>query len=99
MISADVKSKLKQQIKDLVTAIVIRSTYLQNFKYNLKRVCIFHLILVGILILPVKNRDGVGRGRWGVLNAKNLLSMTKVICQHSLSYVFTHVKKGNFPVF
>ena len=99
MISAHVKSKLKQQMKDLVTANYYKK-YLQNFKYNLKRVCIFHLILVGILILSVKNGDGVGGGGGGLLNAKNLLSMAKVICQHSLSYIFTHVvKKGNFPVF
>ena len=99
MISAHVKSKLKQQMKDLVTANYYKK-YLQNFKYNLKRVCIFHLILVGILILSVKNGDGVGGGGGGLLNAKNLLSMVKVICQHSLSYIFTHVvKKGNFPVF
>ena len=99
MISAHVKSKLKQQMKDLVTANYYKK-YLQNFKYNLKRVCIFHLILVGILILSVKKGDGVGGGGGGLLNAKNLLSMAKVICQHSLSYIFTHVvKKGNFPVF
>ena len=37
--------------------------YLQNFKYSVKRVCSFHLILVGIpsiLILSVKNRGGGG---------------------------------------
>ena len=33
--------------------------YVQNFKYNVKKVCIFQLTLVGILsilILSVKNR-------------------------------------------
>ena len=86
MISADVKSTIKQQeIKDLVAALHLTnfykkySSYLQNFKYNVKKVCIFELILVGIpsiFILPVKNR-GVGGG---LLNKQNLLSVTKVTC-------------------
>ena len=67
MISADVKSNLKQQeIKDLVAAsyklqIIRRSTFKTLNK--IKRVCIFHLILVGIpsiFILPVKNRGDGG---------------------------------------
>ena len=60
--------------------------YLENLKYNVKRACMFHLILFGILsilIFSVKNR-GVGdarRGRGGgLLNGQNPLSMTKVIC-------------------
>ena len=62
--------------------------YLQNFKYkkNVKRVCIFHLILVGILsilILFVKNAGNRGGG--GLLNGQNLLSMAEVICQQSLN--------------
>ena len=69
MISADVKSNIKQQeIKDLVAAsyklqIIRRSTFKTSNK--IKRVCTFHLILVvipSILILPVKNRDGGGGG-------------------------------------
>ena len=42
--------------------------YLQNFKYNVQRVCIFHLILDGILsilILAVKNGGGGGGGEGG----------------------------------
>ena len=57
--------------------------YLQNFKYNVKRVYIFHLILVGIpsiLILSVKNTGWVF-----LLNRQNPLSVTKVICRQSLS--------------
>ena len=95
MISADVKSTIKQQeIKDLVAALHLTnfykkySSYLQNFKYNMKKVCIFELILVGIpsiFILPVKNR-GVGGG---LLNKQNLLSVTKVICRQSLTFFTT----------
>ena len=74
--------------------------YLQNLKYNVKRICIFHLILFDILsilisILSVKNRDGLG----GVLNRQNPLSVTKVICRQSLKNEFgqfaKHVQK--FP--
>ena len=39
--------------------------YLQNLKDSVKRACIFHLILVGILsilIVFVKNRGGGGVG-------------------------------------
>ena len=42
-----------------ILQILIRST----FKYNVKKACIFHLILVGILsilILAVKNREEGG---------------------------------------
>ena len=71
MISADVKAKIKnQEIKELVAYLIhFYKKYLQNLKYNVKRACIFHLILVGIpssLILSVKNR---GWG-WGYLTYK-----------------------------
>ena len=88
MIFSDVKSNIKQQkIKDLVAAsyklkIIRRSTF--EISNKIKRVCIFHLILVGIpsiLIFPVKNRGG-GRS---VLNRQISLSVTKVTCQHSLN--------------
>ena len=90
MISADVKSNIKQQeIKDLVAAsyklqIIRKSTF--KISNKIKRVCIFHLILVGIpsiLILPVKTRGGRGRS---LLNRQISLRVTKeVICQHSLN--------------
>ena len=32
--------------------------YLQNFKYNVKRLCILHLILVGILYFPLRTGRG-----------------------------------------
>ena len=78
MISADVKSNTKQQeIKDLVVAsykfLLKVYIYLQNFKYSMKKVFIFQLILVGIpsiLILPVNN-GGMGGG---VINGQNLLT-------------------------
>ena len=97
MISAGVKSNIKQQeIKDLVAASYTNyyKKYPQNFKCNVKRVCIYHLILFGIpsiLVLSVKNsgvrerRAGGGGGGAGVfLNGQNLLSVTKVICRQSL---------------
>ena len=34
--------------------------YLQNFKYNVKRLCILHLILVGILYFLLRTGGGVG---------------------------------------
>ena len=51
MISADIKTDAKQEIKELVPS--------QNLKYNVKQACIFNLILFGIpssLILFVKDR-------------------------------------------
>ena len=51
----------EQEIKDLVTVYLTNfyKKYFQNLKYNVKRACIFHLILVGVLsifmILSVKN--------------------------------------------
>ena len=74
--SADVKANIKQEIKDLVAYLT--KEYLQNLKYNIKRGCIFHSILVGIpfvLILSVNNRGGFF---W--LNGQNLLNVAKVIC-------------------
>ena len=53
---------MQQEIKDLVAALHLTNffkKYLQNFKYNVKKVCLFQLILVGIpsiLILSIKNR-------------------------------------------
>ena len=64
-----------------ILQIFIIKKYLQNLKYNAKRMCIFHLFLVGIpsiLILSVKNRG------WGLLNRENLLIVTKVICRQFL---------------
>ena len=63
--SADVKANIKQQeIKDLVAYPTnVYKNYLQNLKYNLKRGCIFHSILLGIpfiLILSVKSRGDGG---------------------------------------
>ena len=61
-------------------------------KCNVKRACICHLILVGILfilILPVKNSGWVLRrgGGGGVINRRNLLSVMKVIFRQSLKLV------------
>ena len=57
--SADVKARIKQEINDMVAHLTnFNKKYLQNLKYNVKRGCIFHLILVVILlilILSVKN--------------------------------------------
>ena len=50
MISADIKGNIKQQeIKDLVgVSTNFYRKYLQNLKYNIKRVCVFRLILVKV---------------------------------------------------
>ena len=57
--SADVKARIKQEINDMVAHLTnFNKKYLQNLKYNVKKGCIFHLILVVILlilILSVKN--------------------------------------------
>ena len=76
----EVPSKLEIQCNKTGLCISFNfGKYLQNVKYNVKQVCVFHLILVGIsssLILPVKN---VGNGGFS-LKTKNLLSVTKIIC-------------------
>ena len=61
--------------------------YPQNLKYNVKEVCIFHLILVGILSILILSvtLKGTGGGVGCLINEKNLLSVTKVICRQSLS--------------
>ena len=62
MISADIK---QQQAKELVAvACKFYRKYHQNLKYNVKQMCIFHLILIGIpfiLIYSFKN-EGCGVG-------------------------------------
>ena len=66
IISIDVKASAKQQeIKDLVFYLkkIFHKQHFQNFKYNVKRAYIFHLLLVDIpssLSLSVKNRKGCG---------------------------------------
>ena len=86
MVPADVKANKNKRIWWLYLTNFYKR-YLQNLKYIVKKVCIFHLILVGILsILPlsVKNR---GRGGGDSLNWQNPLSMTKVICWQSLTII------------
>ena len=36
--------------------------YIQNLKYNVKRTCIFHLILVSILSILILSVENRGRG-------------------------------------
>ena len=75
-----IKITKNKRSSDCILQFVIRSSYLQNLKYSVKRTCIFLLILVGILsilILFVKNR-GV-EGFW--LNGHNPLSVMKVTCR------------------
>ena len=81
MIFPEVKSNIQwkqQEIKDLVAANFYKK-YLQNFKYNVKKVCIFQLILgsiPSILTLSAKNRGGCGagggRGKGGCLTEKSV---------------------------
>ena len=92
MIPADVKANKNKRIWWLYLTNFYKK-YLQNLKYIVKKVFIFHLILVGILsILPlsIKNRGGWGRGRQVggfSFNWQNPLSMTKVICWQSLTII------------
>ena len=88
MISADVKAN-KNNNKQKIWWLYLTNfykRYLQNLKYNVKRVCILRLILFGILsilILSVKYRGG-----GGLLNGQNLLSVAKVICRQSLKILW-----------
>ena len=70
MISADVKANVKQEIIELVAVFLEKfyKKYIQhsNLKYDVKRACIFHLILVGIqytLIFSFSNSGS--QGWWG----------------------------------
>ena len=91
MISADAKAN-KNNNKQKIWWLYLTNfykRYLQNLKYNVKRVCILRLILFGILsilILSVKYRGWVGGG--GPLNGQNLLSVAKVICRQSLKILW-----------
>ena len=69
MISADIKTDVKQEMKKVVILQLFTEVPSHNLKYNVKRACIFHLILAGIpyrLILSIENRKytrgGVGKG-------------------------------------
>ena len=49
MISADVKTGVKQEIKELLdVSYSLSQKYLENLKYNVKQACIFNLILIGV---------------------------------------------------
>ena len=65
MISADAKAN-KNNNKYLVALAILYKflfkTYLQNLKYNVKGVCIFHLILVGILSISTSSFKNKGGG-------------------------------------
>ena len=101
MIFADVKSNIKQQeIKDLVSASYKLLEEAFQTSNTVKRVCMFHLILVGIpsiLVLSVPLiRTGRGEGGiGGLLNRQNPLSVTKVICRQSLTLI-GHDSSENF---
>ena len=56
---------------------------LQNLKYNINWACIFYLILVSILSILILSIYEQRVFFFFLLNGQNLLSMTKVICQHS----------------
>ena len=59
-------TKIKTSGGSILFQVFIRCIYVQNLKYNIKRACIFHLILAGILsilILSVENEGGEGGGR------------------------------------
>ena len=91
MISADVKAREKKQeikkTRDKGTGSCIFYFFISTFKILntlYQQTCIFHLILHGIpssLVLYCPLRTGVG----GLFNRQNPLSVTKVICQRSLT--------------
>ena len=86
MISADAKTDVKQELKELVDVSYnfSQKSLLKTLKYNVKQACIFHLILVGIasnLILSVKNRGRGGGGRRGGEQPKSVT--------HDKSYLLT----------
>ena len=59
MISANIKTEAKQEIKVLVAISYNSSQKYQNLKYNVKRACTFNVIFDGIpssLVLSVKNK-------------------------------------------
>ena len=82
MISADVKANIKQEIKGsggCILQIFMTSKYLQTLKYNVKKVCVFHVIFHPSCYCLCWVAGG------GLLNGQNLLSVTKFICQQSLN--------------
>ena len=88
MISANIKTDLKQQeIKELV-AISCNFLHLQDFNGNVKRASIFQFNFAWYssnLTFFIKSRSGGGWGRGGagLLNRQNPLSVRKVICRQS----------------
>ena len=74
MIYADVKANVKQLEKKNLQLHLLTSykKYIQNLKHNVKQICIFYLILLGIpssLMLSAKNK-GVGGAGWVYLTDK-----------------------------
>ena len=66
-----------------ILQVFIRSTF-KTWKTTLKEKTILHLILVGIpsILMLFVNK----RGWFFLLSRQNLLSVTKVICRHSLTF-------------
>ena len=93
MISADVKANVKQWIKKLVdVSYRFYKRYLQNLKYNVKRACIFHLILVGYFIeLDIVCQE---QGEaFLLIKGQNLLSVTKLFVHGPLWLLVLHKVK------
>ena len=90
MISADVEANKNKKNKKKIWWLYLTNFYknqLQNLKYNVKKVCTYHLILVGILsILMLTDKNSTGGGFFW-LNEQNLLSVAKVICRQSLNHI------------
>ena len=85
MIPADVKANKPKRNKRSGGCNLKMFYYLQKLKNNVRKVCIFHLILLdilSILILSVRNK-----GRGGRVFAKQTKSVkrAKVICRQSLT--------------
>ena len=84
MMSANVTANIKQEIKCLVAvSYIFFKKYPQNLKYNIKE-GVFFIWFSLTFVHPswyCPLTTGVGEG---FLNGKNLLSVTRVICQQFL---------------
>ena len=66
-----------------------------------KRECLFHFTLAGILSilrLSIKNKGVRGGLRGYLLNGQNLLSVSKVICRHTVPNKLPDPTTGKFGI-
>ena len=66
-------TKIKISGGSILFQVFIRCIYVQNLKYNIKRACIFHLILAGILSILILSVENEGGGEGGGREVGDLL--------------------------